>query len=64
MTRRLAMPLVLAIPLISSVAFAAQTTPAPAREPSWTPAQPADPTCGGPKKPDEGPQPPKEPPKT
>jgi hypothetical protein len=60
MTRRL-VALVLAAPLVSAAAFAAQPI-APTRADAWV--QPTDPQCGGPNKPDEGPKPPKEPPKT
>lgn len=60
MTRRL-VALVLAAPLVSAAAFAAQPN-TPTRGHAWV--QSAEPQCGGPNKPDEGPKPPKEPPKT
>jgi hypothetical protein len=59
MTRRLTLALVLAAPLVSAVAFAA-----PRATHGQASIQTADPQCGGPNKPDEGPKPPKEPPKT
>jgi hypothetical protein len=64
MTTRIAVALVLSAPLLSSLASAAPRNLPIAATPAWAPAAPADPACGGPKKPDEGPQPPKEPPKT
>jgi hypothetical protein len=62
MTRRLAFTVVLAAPLISAVAFAAPR--APLATGGQATVQSAEPQCGGPNKPDEGPKPPKEPPKT
>lgn len=62
MTRRLTFAVALTLPLISAVAFAAPRAPL-ATEGHAT-VQSAEPQCGGPNKPDEGPKPPKEPPKT
>jgi len=64
MTRRLAVTLVLSASLIPALASAAPRVPVSAPSPTWAKGAPAEPACGGPKKPDEGPQPPKEPPKT
>ena len=61
MTRRLAFTAVLAAPLISAIAVAA---PRATLATGHASVQSAEPQCGGPNKPDEGPKPPKEPPKT
>lgn len=60
MKSRLAIAFVAALPFMPALASAA---PRVSSGPSATVSVPAEPLCGGPKTP-EGPQPPKEPPKT